>query len=935
MTADRCTLDVFGPLIVRLGGERIEVRAGLASAILARLAWSAGELVSTEQMIAALWAEPPANAAGSLRVYVSRLRSGPLGAVLQGGRGGYALDIAADDVDVRRFRAQTADAALLDSPDPSAAARWEEALGLWSAEPFDGLGAFPFAASVREELSDRRRQVLQRLAALRIDRGEAARAVAELEPVVAAEPAHEGLVGALARAHAAAGQEPTALAVIDRFREHILEEEGLDASGEMLALRQAILRRDPSVSAAPAAPAVERHGIPVPLTRLIGRDDDLTRIEDARSLHRLVTLVGPGGAGKTRLAVESVRRATRTIDTEQWMVDLSSVPVGSDVLAITADTLGAAEHTVESIAARVQGRPVLLILDNAEHLLASSRAVVSRLLAACEGLAVLVTSREPLSIAGEFVVRVGGLVGHDLERAVELFTERAASARGGSARPAGSEDAVRRLCRLLDGLPLALELAAARTDMLSAEDLVAALSRGERLPGDVSGDERHASLENTIRWSTDSLPSDELALLIELSGFAGPFTLEAIERVCTPVDRSPSEAPSGRPLRDVALALARKSLIAVDETEDGQRRYRLLESMKSYVRPLRDPAATESWNLRHRTYFAALVDELAPTIRTHGAAAAHGLFDTLARDLQAATEHAVEALDRDMALRLAGGQAWHWFKRGWLVEGRAVIDRALDIPGESDPSIEARALVGIVNLAYQSGDAEAAFGYVARGIERATAGGDGLALASLLAYAAYGRSLFGDPDEARGLIDQAMSLSEGGPDWLRAELLMSRGQTLRALGNPAQALASLDEARALARRAGHAWALTSSEYVAGKILVDVRRPREAMVLLAGGAQTAAAGGDFPGALALLHLLGGATALTEQHLQGAAIFGAVDAIGRRYSYNPVSAEGADAKVHRDRVASGLTARDFEGAYERGTRMSLEDLLALAGSLARRR
>lgn len=926
MTADRCTLDVFGPLVVRLGGERVDVRAGLASAILARLAWSAGELVTTEQMVTALWADPPANAAGSLRVYVSRLRSGPLAAVLQGGRGGYALDVTADDVDVLRFRAQTADAARADSPDPSAAARWEEALRLWSADPFDGMAAFPFAASARDELAGRRRQVLQRLASLRIDRGEATRAVAELEPVVAAEPSHEGLVSVLARAHAAAGQEPTALAVIDRFREHIMEEEGLDASGEMLALRQAILRRDPSVGASRAEPTVERHGVPVPLTRLIGRDEDLDRIEDARSLHRLVTLVGPGGAGKTRLAVESARRATRTIDAEQWMVDLSSVPAESDVLATTADTLGAAEHSVASIAARVQGRPVLLILDNAEHLLASTRSLVSRLLAACEGLAVLVTSREPLSIAGEFVVRVGGLTGRDMDRAVELFTERAASARGGAARPAGSDDAIRRLCRLLDGLPLALELAAARTDMLSAEDLVAALSRGERLPGDASGDERHASLENTIRWSTDSLPADELALLIELSGFAGPFTLDAVERVCTPIDR---------PLRDVALALARKSLIAVDETEDGQRRYRLLESMKAYVRPLRDPAATESWNLRHRTYFASLVDEIAPTIRTHAAAGAHGLFDTLARDLQLATEHSIEAGDRDMALRLAGGQAWHWFKRGWLVEGRSVIDRALDIPGESDPSIEARALVGIVNLAYQSGDAEAAFGYVARGIERATAGSDGLALASLLAYAAYGRSLFGDPDEARGLIEQAMSLSEGGPDWLRAELLMSRGQTLRALGNPAQALASLDEARTLAQRAGHAWALTSSEYVAGKILVDVRRPREAIGLLAGGAQTAAAGGDFPGALALLHLLGGATALTEQHLQGAAIFGAVDAIGRRYSYNPVTAEGADAKVHRDRVAGGLAAREFDAAYERGARMSLDELLALGGTLARRR
>lgn len=922
--SDRCTVDLFGPLAVRLGGARIDVRAGLASAILARLAWSAAETVSTEQMIEALWAEPPSNAAGSLRVYVSRLRSGPLGEVLHGGRGGYLLDVAPADVDVVRFRALGEDAGPIDGAGASAE-RWSDALATWSSEPFEGLSAFPFVPEARRELRQRRHRILQQLTAIRIARGEPLAAVSALEPAVADEPRDESLVDALARAHAAAGQEPSALAVIDRFREQLLEEEGLDPSGSMLSLRQAILRRDPSLRPTDAGRSVKRHGIPVPLTRLIGREADLARISDARSLHRLVTLVGPGGAGKTRLAVESARRATDTVDAEQWMVDLSTVPVGADVLPAVADALGAPVHSLDAIASRVEGKAALVILDNAEHVLESTRAFAARLLSACEGLALLVTSREPLSVAGEFVVRIAGLLGEDASRAVELFRERAAAARGGEERSAGSEAAIRRLCRMLDGLPLALELAAARTDVLSVDDLVSALGRGERMPGSPLGDERQASLENTIRWSTDTLPADELRLLVELSGFAGPFTLDAVEHVCTRTDRR---------LRDVALALARKSLVAVDETEDGQRRYRLLESTKAFARSLRDPAELPQWYRGHREYFANLVDEIAPTIRTHAAAVAHGLFDTLAPDLQLATENAIEAGDREMALRLAGGQAWHWFKRGWLTEGRAIIDRALAVPGTSDPSTDARALVGIVNLAYQSGDAEAAFGYVARGIERAMAGGDELALATLLAYAAYGRSMFGDADEAHRLIEQAMAISAHAPEWLRAELLMSRGQTLRALGHPAQALESLETARHLATRAGHAWALTSSEYVAGKILIEVKRPREAMTVLVNGARAAAAGGDFPGALALLHLLGGATALVEQHVQGAAIFGAVDAIGRRYSYSPVAAEGADAEVHRDRVAGGLAKREYEAAYERGSRLSLDGLLSLGATLARR-
>lgn len=908
---DRVTVAAFGGFAVRADDRPIAVSAGISSAILARLALAAGRSLTTDQLIDALWDEPPANAAGSLRVYVSRLRSGRLGSVLRGGRGGYALDIDPADVDVLRFTE------LVDDD------RFEAALDAWGGEPFDGLGPFPFVAEAREGLVERRARALEQATPLRIERGEAGASILELNSLVTSEPLREGLVASLALAYAAEGRIADALAALDRSRD-ALRDEGLDPSSRLQELRQSILRQDPALTAVGSSERrIERHSIPVPLTRLFGRGDDLRRIEEARSAHRLVSLVGPGGAGKTRLAVESARRSTRTIDVEQWMVDLSTVAEAGDVLAATADAVGAGGHSIADIAARVEGRATLLILDNAEHVIPSARSLVTALLARCGGLAVLATSREPLGVPGEFIIRLQGFVGDDEESAVDLFLERSSAACGGREATADEVAAVRRLCRLLDGLPLALELAAARTDVVSVGELMLALDRGDHLPGDGSDEEdRHASLENTIRWSTDNLPRQEFALLTELSNFAGPFTLEAAESICT---------PTVRPVRDLVLALARKSLVAVDETEGGHRRYRLLESMKAFVRPQRDPAATEGWYRRHRAYFAGLVDALAPTIRTHDAPSAHEIFDTLSSDLQVATEHAIEALDRDMALRLTAGLSWHWFKRGWLVDGRAMIDRALAIPRESDASIEARALLGIVNLAYQSGDADAAFEYVRLGIDRATVGGDELALASLLAYAAYGRSIFGDPAGAERLIEQAMDLAEGAPAWVRAELLMSRGQTLRALGRPAEALDSLADARRLAEQAGHAWALTSSEYVAGKILLEVQRARDAIALLTAGARTAITGGDHPGALALLHLVGGATALVERHAEGAAVFGAVDAIGKRYSYNPVVAEGADAQIHRDRVAAGLTRAQFDAAYARGAEFSLSQLLALAASL----
>lgn len=922
---ERCTVRAFGALDVRLDGTRIELSGGLASAIVARLALSAGAPVPAERLVEAVWDDPPANAIGSLRVYVSRLRSGPLGAVLQGGRGGYTLTASPDDVDVLHFRRLVDEALSRPADGDDAVQAWTTALDLWTATPFDDLAAFPFAQRARAEARGRLQVVWEHLAPLLIERGETRTVIAQLGSAVAEDPGQEVLVALLARAYASAGRTTEALAVIDRLRDHLADAEGLDPSPATAALRQAILRQDESVVGAAPEASIQRHNIPVPLTRLVGREADLRRIEDARASNRLVTLVGPGGAGKTRLAVESARRATRSIDAEQWMVDLAAVPEGGDVLGATADALGAAEHSVASIAARTAGRPTLVILDNAEHVLPAIRALVVDLLTSCSGLAVLVTSREPLAIPGEFVLRITGLVGDATDAAVELFRERATSARGGLA-PASEDDAViRRVCRLLDGLPLALELAAARTDVLSIDDLAAVLDRGERLPGDGPDARRHASLENTIRWSTDGLPADELALLVELAGFAGPFTLEAVDAICSVVDRAP---------RDLALSLARKSLVSVDETEGGQRRYRLLESMRAFVRATGASAGSSDWALRHRAYFADLVDRLAPAVHTHEAARTHALLDTLAPDLQLATERAIEAGDRDMALRLAAGQSWHWFKRGWLAEGRSVLDRALAIPGTGDPAIEARALVGGVNLVYQSGDAETAFEYVRIGVERATEGQDALALARLLAFAAYGRSLFGEPEEAERLMTQAMALSEGAPDWLRAEIHMSQGQTLRALDKRSAALDSLAEAQRLARRAGNAWALTSSEYVAGKILIEVKRPTDAIALLATGAQGATAGGDFPSALALLHTIGGATALTEQHAEGARIFGAVDAIGRRYSYNPVDAEGADAVVHRQRVSSGMLPHEYEAAYEQGASLSLAALLTLAQGLVGR-
>lgn len=918
----RVTIRTFGSFEVHADGEPVVLPTGLTRAIVARLAVAAGSSITADRLITDLWDDPPPSAAGSLRVYLSRLRGSPLGAFVEGGRGGYALRVGPDDVDLVRFTRLVEASADHHAADDRAYAALATALELSSDDALTEFADVPFARESRARARELRRLAALRLSTLRLARDEADEAVLELAPLAAAEPAHEDLAIALASAYARIGRVPDALATLDTHRRALVDD-GLEVSVAVERLRQQVLRRDTALIAEPAQQRIERHGIPVPLTSLVGRGSELARVADARATHRLVSLVGPGGAGKTRLAVESAHRADTLIDAEQWFVDLTGITADSDVLRTVVEAVGVPAPTLDAVAARVSSRASLMIFDNAEHVVTGTREVVAGLLQRSPGLGVLVTTREPLGLPGEFVVRVSGLTGGTRGEAEALFTERATEARGGEPPHPDERAAIARLCRLLDGLPLALELAAAHADVLGIDELTDSLARGDLMPGPTSAATRHASLEHTIRWSTDLLPPVELAALVSLSGFAGPFTLEAADAI---VELDGNARP-----RDLVLTLARKSLVAVEETVRGNRHYRLLESTKAFARPLRDPASMPAWVERHRRYFADLVDRLAPGVRSHESIDVQDRLDAVAADLQCALDQSIAAGDRDTALRIAGGQAWHWFKRGSITEGRRAIERARAIDGPSDPGIEAAAIAGLINLTYQSGDAETAMALTGIGAELAEPAGDPHSLALFLGFAGYGHSLFGDPDEAERLTSTAVDLSADAPDWLRADVLMTRGQALRALGRPSAALDSLAEAHRHAERSGHTWARTSSEYVTGKILIEVNRPRDALPFTARAAK-AALHGDPTSALALLHLVGGASAFVERHADGASIFGAVDAIGRRYGYNPVAVEGADARVHRDRVAAGLAPGRYDAAYALGEKLSFAELVALAESVA---
>lgn len=913
-------IDLLGPLVVRRDGVPAEVRGEIARGLVGRLALTPREAVTSEQLVEALWSDPPETAAISVRVNISKLRSGALAGVLHGGRGGYRLDIATSNVDLLRMRA-----ALRGDADDGGS-RYDHLLALeplWSREPFERLVDQPFVIAERALIAEDSRRGAEELAELRLERGEFALAASALSALAGAFPLHERPARLWALALARSGRTSDALDVLDAFRSRVRESQGLDPSAELDALRQSIVRQDPAVVSphSEMGAGVSRTGIPLPLTSLIGRERELGLVEQGRAEARLVTLVGAGGVGKTRVAIESARRSTRALDDEQWMVDLAVLESEEQVVAAVAAAVGATQHETAAVARRLSGRRTLLILDNAEHVLSAVTALVRELLGQCEGLTVLVTSREPLRLAGERIIPIPPLIGPHAADAERLFSERAVDARGDFAVTPANRRAVRELCAFVDGIPLALELAAAQLDVMSLDDVAASMRRSTRARGTPTAERRHASVGDAIQWSVARLSAAETCLLAQLGGFNGTFTMRSATGVCVVADEDVPE---------LLQRLARKSLVSVTDADEGARRFRLLESVKAFVRselPIENRAA---WDERHCTWFTAWAEEAEPRLRTGEATATHRAFSSAAADLQYALEYAVRSGDAHRALVISTIQGFHCLRRGRLHEGRASVESALAVEGAVDARTRARALISVGLLAYQGGDSASAFEYIGAGQQAAQDADDSTWEALALGYLSYGHSLFGTPEMTEQLLRRAEELMPRVEPWAMSEALLCRGQALRALGRPAQALESLEESHRIARRIGYVWMLTSSTYVTGKVLVDVRRGGEAIDLLVAGAELCVREEELTSALALLHVAAGATALTEQQRIGAAIFGAIDRLGRRYDYNPVAAEGADAQGHRDRVASALTPPEWDEAYAHGATLGFPQLLELAAS-----
>ena len=651
---------LLGGFAVEIDGHEVPApawRLRRAKTLVKLLALAPERRLHREQVVELLWPSAGGTPAGLHQVlYTARRALG--GELLTLHEDVVALSGDALWLDVDAF--ERAAASARDTRDPAA---YRDALELYTGELLPEDRYEDWAEARRASVHELQLALLVELAALQDDGA----AIETLQRAVVEDPLHEVAHRALMRRFAAAGRRQQALAQYQQLRRALHAELAADPDPESRRLYREILAAEPE----PGPPAPEP-GLPYELTSFVGRERELAELGDALGHTRLLTLTGPGGAGKTRLALELAARQAHGFADGVRLVELAPVSDPAFVVAEVAAVLGvqqrSARDPVELLAARLGDARLLLVLDNCEHLIGACAALAERLLRTCPNLRVLATSRERLRIGGEVAWRVPPLALPPGSEAVELFCRRAADAAPGFAMDDSNAGAIADICRRLDGMPLALELAAARVAVLSPAQIAQRLTDALDLLGGGSrtGLTRQQTLRATLAWSHDLLDDSERELYRRLGIFAGGFGVDAVEHICECDDAL-----------GVLARLVDKSLVQVEPGPDGNR-YRLLETVRQDARQ-RLAAAGEVAGLEaaHRAWFLAVAE--AADRDVDPAVAGEWPVERLEAsydDLRAALASAL-LRDSPAALRLACALFWFWMARGDFVEGRRWLEEAL------------------------------------------------------------------------------------------------------------------------------------------------------------------------------------------------------------------------------------------------------------------
>lgn len=692
-----------------LGGARLR-------ALLAALALRPGRPRSAAALIDAVWdGEPPDDATGALQALVGRLRRVVGREAVASTPGGYRLCAEPDDVDLHRFErlADEGERALADGDPAKAAVLLDDALALWRGPALDDL---PGAAAAAARPEARRLAARRARLAATVALGDAAGALPVLAELCAEHPLDEPLHALRLRALRAAGRPAEALAAYAALREAFAERLGAEPGPGLRALHAELL--EPAAEAGSAPPdthaVAERRGggergpgpapSPFPggsapsspgpgnpprgnlrarLTSFVGREDDLVLIREDLTRHRLVTLLGPGGAGKTRLSQEAAEAAHGPWPDGVWFAELAPVEDPENVPEAVLTALGARETMVRGttaeglraatdataldplarVAEHCERRRMLLVLDNCEHVVDAAARLAETLLAHCPGVTVLATSREPLAVPGELVRPVEPLPD---PTALRLLADRGAAARPGF-RVEDDPEACAEICRRLDGLPLAIELAAARLRLLTPRGLADRLDDRFRLltSGSRTVLPRQQTLRAVVDWSWDLLDEPERAVLRRLSVFAGGCDLALAEEVCADGDVG---------AWDVAVllgSLVDKSLVVAAPAADGQMRYRLLETVGEYAGERLDEAGERAdTTRRHLVAFRELARTADPLLRGPEQRAWLERLELEHDNMRSALRHAVAVRDEQEALCLVLSLGWFWQLRDHRADAR-------------------------------------------------------------------------------------------------------------------------------------------------------------------------------------------------------------------------------------------------------------------------
>jgi predicted ATPase len=817
---------LFGELEVVAGGATVPIRGAKQRALLVLLALHRGKPVGADRLIDALWEEgQSANPANALQAQIGQLRRSLGAAAILTTEAGYALAIDPNDIDTVRFEQLVAKGRRLleDGDEEPASSVLGEAFELRRGEPLAEFAYAGFADAERAHLDELILVALEAWAeaGLALDRhGEV---IGELEGLCREHPLREHLWELMILALYRDGRQADALRAYGEIRDRLVDELGIDPGAALRELETRVLDQDPTLAASgpdrlQRAPAVAGN-LRERLSSFVGRHAELEQVSETVGSCRLVTLVGPGGVGKTRLAVEVAAWLRNEYRDGAWLIELASVTDPEGVAPAVAGALGAAASalgtphaggsTMDIILHHLAGRSLLIVLDNCEHVIDQAAALADTLVGAVPGLRLLATSREPLGVPGEVLVPVVGLA---VPAAVELFVDRALAVQPGFSRDGPGGEIIEDICRQLDGLPLAIELAAARLRAFPLATLAERLNDRFRLltGGARTSLPRQQTLRAVVDWSYDLLFEDERRLFARLSVFTGGCELAAAEAVCAD-DQVPGEE-----ILDILSRLVDKSLVTVD-IASATARYSQLQTLWQYARDrLADTGETDEFRERHARWHLGLTEQGRPGLRGHSGIEWRARLESELDNFRAALDWFIGGGDAPSALALVGSVAYLWFLRADFHEGYRWSKDALAV---DDPA-------GSTGLRGYAAGYQAYFGFFVVGPQAAL-------------------------ESSRAAVADLRKADA--PAWLGGSLLLL-SEILTRVGEFDASQEALAEAKPLLIDAGDAWDVATVDMFSARNLAALGQTEEAELMARASVELLRATGDhwmFPYGLGML------------------------------------------------------------------------------------